>query len=154
MIQSILQVLSCPFEADRYIMMVEDGDIYSSKLEGDQGKIDRHCVLAKSLDSEKHSVNQMPSCLRFLQLVPPHIDTEIMERTSDPLFPASLEERVALYRELKLLAVGGTRGSIIFLPVNDLSNIYCRISYHREKIVNLQEAINTQTGCQWLISIC
>ena len=32
MSQSILQVLSCPFEEDRYFLMVEDGDIYSSKM--------------------------------------------------------------------------------------------------------------------------
>jgi hypothetical protein len=55
--------------------MVEDGEIFSSKMEGTSGKIDLHCVLARSLDSEKHALNQMPSCMRFLQLVPPCIDT-------------------------------------------------------------------------------
>lgn len=66
---------------------MEDGEIFSSKMEGGAGKIDRHCVLAKSLDSEKHMLNQMPCCLRFLQLQPACIDTEIMERSLDPDYP-------------------------------------------------------------------
>jgi hypothetical protein len=32
-------------------MLVEDGEVFSSKLEGSTGRIDRHCVVARSLDS-------------------------------------------------------------------------------------------------------
>ena len=44
-------MLSCPFEEDRYMLLVEDGEIYSSKMTGEAGKIDKHCILSKSVDS-------------------------------------------------------------------------------------------------------
>ena len=96
----------------------------------------------------------MPSCMRFLQIVPPKIDTEIMEKTTDHSYPESFEARTELYSSLKLLAVGGTRGSIMFLSIEDMGNLYARVSYHREKIINLQEVANRETRQEWLVSIC
>jgi hypothetical protein len=35
-----------------------------------------------------------------------------------------------------------------------MENIYARISYHREKIINFQEVKNKGNNQDWLISIC
>jgi hypothetical protein len=52
-----------------------------------------------------------------------------MELTVDREYSSLQEDR--LRAQLQLLAVGGTRGSVMFLSVKDLSSLYCRISYHR-----------------------
>lgn len=44
-----------------------------------------------------------------------------------------------MHKKLKLLAVGCSRGSIVFLPTDNIEYIYARVSYHREGIVNMQE---------------
>jgi hypothetical protein len=110
---------------------VEDGDIFSSEMVGNAGKIDRHYILSKSLDSERHPINQSPNYICFLTIVPPQIDTEIMEKTVDKSFVDTAQNKVALYGRLKLLTIGGNRGSIMFISIDDMSMIYCRVSYHR-----------------------
>ena len=62
-------------------MLVEEGEIFSFEMTGNVGRIDRHYVISKSVDSEKHPVNQSASYLAFLRLVAPEIDTEMIERT-------------------------------------------------------------------------
>lgn len=50
--------------------------------------------------------------------------------------------------------MGGNRGSVLFLPIEDLSALYCRVSYHREKIVNLQEVSSKSHLQEWMLSVC
>lgn len=52
-------------------------------MRGNSGRIDKHYMISKALDSEKHAVNQEACCMRFLHIVPPRIDTEMMEKTVD-----------------------------------------------------------------------
>lgn len=54
-----------------------------------------------------------------------------MEKTVDKGFDNRYEHKLALYSKLKLLAVGSSRGSILFLSTEDMGNVYCRVSYHR-----------------------
>lgn len=66
--------------------MVEDGDVFRAKLEANVGKIDFHYNISKLYDSQKHTLHQIASFISFLHIVPPSIDTEIMERTVDKTF--------------------------------------------------------------------
>ena len=45
---------------------------------GNVGRIDKHYVIARSVDSEKHPVNQSCSYIAFLKIVVPEIDTEMI----------------------------------------------------------------------------
>ena len=49
--------------------------------------------------------------------------------------------------------MGGNRGSVLFLPIKDLSALYCRVSYHREKIMNLLE-VRSKSQQEWMLSVC
>jgi hypothetical protein len=64
-------------------MMVEEGEIFGLEMVGNIGRIDKHYVIARSVDSEKHQVNQNCSYIAFLKIVVPEIDTEMIERTED-----------------------------------------------------------------------
>ena len=48
---------------------------------GNVGRIDKHYVIGRSVDSERHPVNQSCSYIAFLNIVVPEIDTEMIERT-------------------------------------------------------------------------
>lgn len=98
---------------------------------GNSGKIDRHYIISKALDSEKHAINQIATCIRFLHAVPPEIDTEMMDKTIDRAFENTFQNKLQLYSRLQLLSIGCSRGSIVFLSTADMGNVYCRVSYHR-----------------------
>lgn len=68
---------------------MEDGEVFGSVMVVNSGKIDRHYVISKALDSEKHTINQMATCMRFLHVVPPQVDTEMMDKTFDKAFNSS-----------------------------------------------------------------
>lgn len=50
----------------------------------------------------------------------------------------SLSDGVKKYNELKLITVGCEKGSVIFLSCSDMTKIYCRLTYHRERIISIQ----------------
>jgi len=60
-------------------------------MAGNVGRIDKHYVISKSLDSEKHPVNQICTYIAFLHIVVPEIDTEMIEKTEDKKFNNSYE---------------------------------------------------------------
>ena len=55
-------------------------------MAGNIGKIDRHYIISKSNDSEKHPLNQTSTYIAFFHIVPPEVDTEMMEKTIDKKF--------------------------------------------------------------------
>jgi hypothetical protein len=65
---------------------VEDGEVFRAVLQGNMGRIDHHHVVAKSCDSEKHQLHQTASVIAFLHILPPEIDTEIIEKTTDKTY--------------------------------------------------------------------
>lgn len=52
------------------------------------------------------------------------------------------------------MAIGCSRGSIIFVSTLDMSTIYARVSYHREGVVDFKEVVNKETRQDWLVSVC
>ena len=110
------------------------------------GRINEHYVISKIHDSERHVLHQNATYISFFHIVPPEIDTEIIEKTVDKTFRANKEEKQVLYSKLKLLTIGCNRGSIVFVSVDNMENIYARISYHREKIINFKEIFNKETN--------
>ena len=63
----------------------------------------------------------------------------------------SLQEK---FEKLKLLAVGCNRGSIVFLPIDNMDHIYTRITYHREEIVAMETVYQKDIRNSYLVSIC
>jgi hypothetical protein len=58
-------------------------------------------------------------------------------------------------RESKLFAVGLSKGSVIFVSMKNMSMIYTRISYHRERILGLDGLRQrSETRASVLLSLC
>ena len=57
----------------------------------------------------------------------------------DKVTDVRYEQSEKRYEEVKLMTIGCNKGSIIFVSIEKMDLIYARITYHREKIVNIQE---------------
>ena len=62
-------------------MLVENGQLFRLRLENKSGKIEKSYNIDKSQDVEMHSLNQAPTHIKFLRLVPPEYDSEIIDNT-------------------------------------------------------------------------
>lgn len=87
---------------------------------GNVGRIDKHYVVSKSVDSEKHPVNQACTYIAFLRIFVPEIDTEMIEKTEDKKFDNSWEAKRLNYGLLKLITIGTSRGSLIFYRIDEM----------------------------------
>lgn len=52
------------------------------------------------------------------------------------------------------MTIGCSRGSILFVSTVEMSSIYARISYHRERVIAFREVANKERGQEWLVSVC
>lgn len=92
-----------------------------------------------TMDVENHALNQLPTLIKFLLIVPVEFDSEIIEsaviekenklkKKAVKMEGLSLQER---FEKMRLLAIGCSRGSVVFLNIDDMEHIHTRITYHR-----------------------
>ena len=100
-------------------------------MEEGSGKIEEAYAIHRAKDVEFHQLNQMPSIIKFLPIVPPKFDSEINENN---LEKKEVDKTSALekYNELKLMTVGCNKGTVVFFKIYDFEFIYTRVTYHRE----------------------
>jgi hypothetical protein len=58
-------------------MLVENGELFSVKMEQNSSKIEESFSLQHIIDSENHSLNQTPTFIAFLDICDIEFDSEI-----------------------------------------------------------------------------
>jgi hypothetical protein len=151
--QSIKQVLSCPYDSSVYYMLVENGELFSVKMEQNSSKIEESFSLQHIIDSENHSLNQTPTFIAFLDICDIEFDSEITENSLSAKRTKG-EGASSSAQQLKLITIGCSRGSIVILSLDNIERIRARLTYHRESIINLQLVERKQEGVFILASHC
>lgn len=153
--KSILQIIECPFETGRFYFLVESGEVYKSRIEANSGKIESSYHIDKLIDEEQHQLNQTASIIKFLRIVPPAFDSEIIGK----MYPTEVQSKVALdssevFLKKELMAVGCNKGAVIFVERRSFERIHTRITYHREAILMLESVYCEATKEIFLLSLC
>lgn len=114
--KSILQIIECPFESGRFYFLVESGEVYKSRIEANSGKIESSYHIDKLMDEEQHQLNQTASIIKFLRIVPPCFDSEIIGKMySNDVQSKSSNDHSEAYLKKELMAVGCSKGAIVFV---------------------------------------
>ena len=58
-----------------------------------------------------------------------------MEKRGDRRGDVNIEEE---FVKKRLITVGCDRGSVVFLPIDNMDRIFTRITYHREAIIAIE----------------
>jgi hypothetical protein len=93
-------------------------------------------MIERVKDVELHQLNQSPTIIKFLPIVPTQFDSEINENTIDKRKRKEMGEGEA-FLDLKLIAVGCNKGTIVFLRTACIDQIYTRVTFHREAIIGM-----------------
>jgi WD40 repeat protein len=118
-------------------MLVEKGELFSLRFEDNSSKIEHSFSIQHALDSETHSLNQVPTSLAFMDLPDIKFDSEITENTLTRK-DSSLGSSRSVSKEFKLITIGCSRGSIVILSLDEIDKIRARLTYHREMILSMQ----------------
>lgn len=83
---------------------------------------------------DSHPLGQKACIIRFMNILPSKTDVEISDIKN---FNSSFEDvnSKSQGNKLMLLAMGCIKGSIVFVNIKDIKNIYARFSFHRERIL-------------------
>jgi hypothetical protein len=108
-------------------------------------------MLERIKDVELHQLNQFPTVIKFLPIVPTKFDSEINENPAERRKRKPVVEEEA-FLELKLITVGCSRGTILFLRTTTIEQIYTRVTFHREAIMGIDSF--RCNNCSYLISHC
>lgn len=82
----------------------------------------------------------------FLDLLPTEFDSEIrdVDEVGEHTFESTTDNKsigfndaLERFHQLKLMTIGCEKGSVIFLSCLDMTKIYCRLTYHRERIISI-----------------
>ena len=141
--QSIIQVAASPYDPELYYMLVETGQLYSLRLDGNSSRIEESYSLQHTLDCEAHPLNQLPTQISFMNIGDIQFDSEIIEGPS-----LSFEQQ-----DLQLITVGCSKGTIVVLELSKIDRIRSRFTYHREAIVCMQ-LIEKDDKSKVLASLC
>ena len=121
------------------------------RVEGGSGKIEEAYAIFRAKDVEFHQLNQVATLIEFLPIVPPKFDSEINENIHEKK-PKDERNELEIYLDLRLLAVGCNKGTVVFFRIDNFEFIYTRVTYHREQIIQMQ-AFNS-CGNPYLVTIC
>ncbi|KRX03596.1 WD40-repeat-containing domain [Pseudocohnilembus persalinus] len=153
----ILQILSSPFEENQFYMLLETGEICKYRIDNQTGIIEEQIQTTLIRDQEKHITNQKANIIKFLKVLPSEMDIEINETRinfNQKEQEYNIDEYNEVYKKERFLALGCQKGSVIFVKLNNMNKIYCRISFHREKIVQMEDFYSDIHQKYLLITLC
>lgn len=160
------EVLFCGYSMynGRIFVVLQDGTIcvYRLEEEGDTAILDK-IVESKNLRDHlnRPQVQQITS-VTMSEIIPPKFDFEIDTETSaadnkhiEETYHKEMEKYPAELLD-RFLVLGLSKGSVIFLAVNEIDKIYARFFFHRAAIIRIVEMPKRQkfiTVCQEM-NIC
>lgn len=149
----IIDIISCPYFQNQYYMLVETGEICRYRIEKETGVVEQTFMSDMIIDMDAHPLGQKACTIRFLNIVPSKTDVEISDIKN---FNSNIDEpsQQAATSQHMLLALGCAKGSIVFISIHDIKNIYARFSFHRERILQMEHIYSKSLKCNLLISLC
>ncbi|EAS06246.2 WD domain, G-beta repeat protein (macronuclear) [Tetrahymena thermophila SB210] len=154
---NIIEIISCPYEENIFYMLVEGGDICRYRLEKDTGIVEDTYSSEQIMDADCHPLNQKATTIKFLKAFPPQIDVEINDiriREHEEKVESSFENLTELFLKNQLMTLGCSKGSIVFLNINDMKKVYARFSFHREQILQIDSVYSSSHQDFLLVSLC
>lgn len=125
-------------------LMLKTGSICIYKIDKETGTLESLRESKSLKDYEGKNMNQAISCIKNCSIQPPQYDCEIppdLYKYIEPhnpdyefIQPENGEEILDQF-----LVIGLSKGTVIFVKVNNLSHIYARFSIHREAITYIAE---------------
>ena len=107
-------------------------------------------------DSLLRNLSQGVTSVTFSSIIPPKVDVEIFTESNDTKVSLLEEEQQNLLNKFpadkvdRFLVLGLSKGTVIFLAVDQIDTIYARFFFHRQAITSIVEIPEHQK----FVSIC
>ncbi|KAL4435961.1 hypothetical protein ABPG74_022196 [Tetrahymena malaccensis] len=144
--KKILNIVTCPYNDDILFIHIETGGFckyqFQKSTENTLFFIETIINPTQFLDFQSKPFSQQITTMKFLDIIPPKYDMDIGDAANFGYDKENqvltLEEYQNKINELKLVAFGSEKGSIIFVSMNgQFDKIYTRFTFHRDEILEL-----------------
>lgn len=123
--------------------MLKTGSICIYKIDRETGTLESLRESKSLKDYEGKNMQQSISCIKNCSTAPPQYDCEIPPDLYKYVEPTNPDYEFITPEDGEVLdqflVIGLSKGTVIFVKVNNLSHIYARFSIHREAVTHIAE---------------
>ena len=120
---------------------MEGGDICISRMERGTGVMTQIQKSELIKDFEGHPISQIACTMSFINIQPPLYDVDFGRQKEGSNGPGQKTLAYLSGQELggkkKLFTLGLSKGSVVFVGMNNLNTLHTKMSFHRDRIVSV-----------------